>query len=51
LGALLAALGAAGFIVVLLASEAMRLRWFSGNLGRSVLSVVSFALIVVAAVV
>ena len=70
---LLAALGAAGFIVVLLASvavmlplqrriiatprgqvddiEAMRLRWFSGNLGRSLLSVVSFALIVVAAVV
>src|SRR5918998_2386523 len=61
---LLAALGAAGFIVVLLASlavlvplqrrivrtppsqaenlEAMRLRWFTGNLGRSVTAVVSF---------
>ncbi len=67
---LLAALGAAGFIVVLLASlavlvplqrriiatrghadiEAMRLRWFSGSLGRSVLSVVSFAVLVVATV-
>jgi hypothetical protein len=70
---LLAALGAAGFILVLLASvgvlvplqrriiatpparaddiEAMRLRWFGGNLGRSLLSVVSFALIVIAAIV
>jgi anthrone oxygenase-like protein len=70
---LLAALGAAGFTVVLLASlavlvplqrriistpqseagnlEAMRLRWFSGNLGRSVLSVISFVLVAVAAVV
>ncbi len=69
----LAALGAGGFVVVLLASlavlvplqrrivstplteteniEAMRLRWFSGNLGRSVVSVASFALIVVASVV
>jgi hypothetical protein len=69
---LLAALGAAGFTVVLLASlavlvplqrrivstpqseagklEAMRLRWFSGNLGRSVLSVVSFVLVAAAAV-
>jgi hypothetical protein len=69
---LLAALGAAGFVVVLLASlailvplqrrivstplsetndvEAMRLRWFSGNLGRSLLAVVSFSLLVVAAV-
>ncbi len=65
----LAALGAAGLIVVLLASlavlvplqrriiatggqagdvQAMQRRWFSGNLGRSVLSVVSFALLVVA---
>jgi hypothetical protein len=65
---LLAALGAAGFIVVLLASlavlvplqrrivttppsqaeniEAMRLRWFTGNLGRSLTAVVSFALMV-----
>ena len=70
---LLAALGAAGFVLVLLASlavlvplqrrivatpvtdagdiEAMRLRWFTGNLGRSVLSLVSFALMVLAAVV
>ncbi|MDQ3778031.1 MAG: DUF1772 domain-containing protein [Actinomycetota bacterium] len=69
----LACLGAAGFVVVLLASfailvplqrrivatprtdldaiEAMRLRWFSGNLGRSVLAVVSFGLVAVAAVV
>ena len=65
------ALGAGGFVLVLLASlavlvplqrriiampvartgdiEAMRLRWFSGNLGRSVLSVASFALLGVAA--
>jgi Domain of unknown function (DUF1772) len=70
---LLAALGSAGFIVVLLASvavmvplqrriiatpiadaenvEAMRLRWFSGNLGRSLLAVASFALAAIAAVV
>ena len=75
---LFAALGAAGFVVVLLASlavlvplqrqiiataqgrevdadaeeiQAMRLRWFSGNLGRSCLSVGSFALMVVASVV
>ncbi len=69
---LLAALGAAGFIVVLLASlavmgplqrriiatrgetddvEAMRLRWFSGNLGRSVVGVASFGLLVLATVV
>ena len=77
---LLAALGAGGFLVVLLLSvaimvplqrhivatsgggtereaadsedlEAMRLRWFSGNLGRSLLSVASFALMVVATVV
>jgi hypothetical protein len=70
---LLALLGAAGFVVVLLASlaflvplqrrivstpqgepenlEAMRSRWFNGNLGRSVLAVVSFVLIVLAAVV
>lgn len=70
---LLAAVGAAGFIVVLLASlavmvplqrrilatpaahagdvEAMRARWFSGNLGRSLLAVASFALTVVATVV
>lgn len=69
---LLAALGAAGFIVVLLASlavmvplqrriiatpgevdavDAMRLRWFSGNLGRSLLGVTSFALLVLATVV
>ena len=69
---LLAALGAAGLIVVLLASlavlvplqrrivatpptetesiDAMRLRWFTGNLGRSVLSIASFALMVVATV-
>jgi hypothetical protein len=68
---LLAALGAVGFIVVVVASfvvlvplqrriiatpvaseaeiEAMRLRWFSGNLGRTVLAVASFALTVVAA--
>jgi hypothetical protein len=31
--------------------EAMRLRWFSGNLGRSVLSAGSFALLVVATIV
>jgi hypothetical protein len=31
--------------------EAMRLRWFSGNLGRSLLSVASFALTVVATTV
>ena len=70
---LLAFLGAAGFVVVLLATlailvplqrrivrtsptetesvEAMRLRWFNGNLGRSVLSVVSFALLAIAAIV
>jgi hypothetical protein len=69
---LLAALGAAGFILVLLASlavmvplqrrisatpvadaddlEAMRVRWFSGNFGRSLLAVASFALMVVATV-
>ena len=68
-----AALGAAGFLIVLVASlvvlvplqrriiatsvaeteglEEMRTRWFGGNLGRSILSVVSFALMVVAAVV
>jgi hypothetical protein len=68
----LAALGAGGFILVLLASvavlvplqrriiatpsteaediEAMRLRWFSGNLGRSLLSVASFALLVAATI-
>ena len=65
----LAALGAAGFITVLVVSvavmvplqrriiatrgqsddtEAMRRRWFSGNLGRSILSVLSFVLHVVA---
>ena len=70
---LLAALSAAGFILVLLASlavmvplqrriiatpvadagdlEAMRVRWFSGNLGRSLLAVASFALTVLATVV
>lgn len=70
---LFAALGAGGFILVLLASlavlvplqrriiatrlaqggdiEAMRSRWFSGNLGRSILSVASFALLVIAAIV
>jgi Domain of unknown function (DUF1772) len=70
---LFAALGAGGFILVLLASlavlvplqrriiatpsaqaqeiEAMRRRWFSGNLGRSLLSVASFALLVVATTV
>jgi anthrone oxygenase-like protein len=70
---LFAALGAGGFVLVLLASlavlvplqrriiatpstraeeiEAMRLRWFSGNLGRSLLSVASFALLVVAPIV
>ncbi len=70
---ILAALGAAGFIVVLVASfavlvplqrrivatpvsdseniEAMKARWFSGNLGRTVLAVASFALLAVAAVV
>jgi anthrone oxygenase-like protein len=69
----LAALGAGGFIVVLLASlvvmvplqrrivamppteaekiDVMRLRWFSGNLGRSLLSVGSFALMVAATTV
>jgi hypothetical protein len=69
---LLAALGAGGFILVLLASlallvplqrriiatpraelgdiEAMRTRWFSGNLGRSILSVASFALLAIAAI-
>ncbi|HEV3407108.1 MAG TPA: DUF1772 domain-containing protein, partial [Gaiellaceae bacterium] len=68
----LAALGAAGFIVVLLASlavmvplqrriiatrgeredvDAMRLRWFSGNLGRSILGIASFAVTVVATIV
>jgi hypothetical protein len=31
--------------------EAMRLRWFSGNLGRSLFSVASFALMVVATTV
>ena len=31
--------------------EAMRLRWFSGNLGRSLVSVASFALTVVATTV
>jgi anthrone oxygenase-like protein len=68
-----AAVGAAGFVLVLIASlavlvplqrriiatspdeadavEAMRMRWFSGNLGRSILSVTSFALMVVAAVI
>ena len=69
---LFAALGAAGFIIVLVASlavmvplqrriiatrgqaddiEAMQRRWFSGNLGRTLLSVVSFALLAVAATV
>jgi Anthrone oxygenase len=70
---LFAALGAGGFVLVLLASlailvplqrriiaaplaqaadtEAMRLRWFSGNLARSLLAVASFALMVVATVV
>jgi len=69
---LLAALGAAGFIIVLLASlavlvplqrrivrtpasqaenvEVMRRRWFTGNLGRAVTAVVSFALMVAAAI-
>jgi hypothetical protein len=68
-----AAVGAAGFLLVLVASvavlvplqrriiatppaeteriEAMRTRWFGGNLGRSILSVASFALVVIAAVV
>ncbi len=68
-----AAVGAAGFVIVLIASltilvplqrriiampgertgdiEPMRQRWFSGNLGRSLLSVTSFALVVVAAVI
>ena len=68
-----AALGAGGFVVVLLASlavlvplqrrivatplrdaeriDAMRLRWFSGNLGRSLLAVASFGLMVVATIV
>ena len=67
-----AALGAAGFMVVVLASvavlvplqrriiaaaeaeeaelEAMRTRWFGGNLGRSILSVAAFVLLAVAAV-
>ena len=67
---LFAALGAGGFILVLLASlavlvplqrrivalplaqgadiDAMRLRWFSGNLGRALLSVASFVLTAVA---
>ena len=31
--------------------EEMRTRWFGGNLGRSILSVASFALVVIAAVV
>ena len=70
---LLAAAGAAGLILVLVASlavlvplqrrliatpvaeaaeiEAMRARWFGGNLGRSVLSVASFTLLVVAAII
>jgi hypothetical protein len=70
---LLGALGAGGFILVLLASlavlvplqrriiaasladgadiDAMRLRWFSGNLGRAFLSVGSFALMVVATII
>ena len=69
----IAAVGAAGFILVLLASlavlvplqrriiaapsgaandiEAMRVRWFSGNLGRALLSVASFAFMVVATVI
>ena len=69
----LALLGAAGFVIVLVASlailvplqrrivatppsetgtiDAMRVRWFSGNLGRAALSVASFALTVVAIVV
>jgi hypothetical protein len=68
-----AALGAAGFIVVLLASlavmvplqrriiatpvadpadvETMRLRWFSGNLGRSLVAVASFTSTAVATAV
>ena len=68
-----AALGAGGFILVLLASlavlvplqrriiatpvaqaadiDAMRARWFSGNLGRALLSVGSFALIATASIV
>jgi hypothetical protein len=68
-----AAVGAAGFVVVLVASlavlvplqrrivatspteadtiEALRRRWFGGNLGRSIFSVGSFALVVVATVV
>ena len=68
---ILAALGAAGLVIVLVASlavlvplqrriiatptsdagaiEAMRARWFGGNLGRSILSVVSFALLAFAA--
>jgi anthrone oxygenase-like protein len=72
-GRLLAALGAAGFVVVLVASlavlvplqrriiatpsaatgeiEGMRGRWFGGNLGRSLLSVASFTLMVVATLV
>jgi hypothetical protein len=67
-----AAVGAAGFLLVLVASvavlvplqrriiatppaeteriEEMRTRWFGGNLGRSILSVASFALVVIAAV-
>jgi hypothetical protein len=68
-----AAVGAAGFLLVLVASfavlvplqrriiatsvgeiesiEEMRTRWFGGNLGRSILAVASFALMVIAAVV
>jgi hypothetical protein len=67
---LLAALGAVGFIAVLVASfavlvplqrriiaaplaskaeiDAMRLRWFSGNVGRTVLAVASFEITVLA---
>ena len=68
-----AGVGAAGFLLVLVASfavlvplqrriiatsiaeperiEEMRTRWFGGNLGRSILSVASFASMVIAAVV
>ena len=73
-GRLVAALGAANLVLVLLASlavmvplqrriiaiaragaaeadiDAMRLRWFTGNLGRSILSVASFVLLAVAAI-
>ena len=67
---LVAALGAAGFLLVLAASlaflvplqrriiampaaraaeiDVMRQRWFSGNLGRSLLSVTSFVLVAIA---